>query len=228
MPCIIRDAEFKNQRGDGFWPGMWVHNDLWRHPRHGPTPVDACYLWRVEQHDGVMVLVGQGVDIVVPLSEEVIEHCDLFKHPQDISLADYPEEWAAIRKLGWGVCLYYQERLHAYQTHVRLQCHRGFRHEMFWLPDKLWYEVHSNPEIMRSFLRTAWWQLKHPKYAEALAHQQPEEFWHWPNTPDLKQLHKLGVAAWKTIEGKIEISPDGTLKATGRKRWELPLDDQSE
>jgi hypothetical protein len=59
-----------------------------------------------------------------------------------------------------------------------------------------------------------YWRLKHPRYANALLNQQPREFFHWPNAPVLKHLHAMGLAAWKTLEGNIEISPDGKLTAT--------------
>jgi hypothetical protein len=225
MPHIIQDAEFKTYLGDGLWPGMWVHNSLWLHPRQESTPLDVCYLWRVEQHDGVMVLAGQGINSIVPLTHEIADMLELFKHPSETSLAEYPEEWAALRKLGWGVHLCYEPRIYAYQTHIMLQCHKGYRRESFWLPEHLRAELSNNPEIMRTFLKTAWWKLKHPKYAEALARQQSQEFWHWPNTPDSKQLHQMGMAAWRTEEGKIEILPNGKLKATGRKTWDMPLEE---
>jgi hypothetical protein len=228
MPHIIRDAEFKTSNDEGLWPGMWVHTYTWQHPRREPSALDACYVWRVEQHDGVMVLVGQGAEAVLPLTNEIAEECVLFKLPLGITLADYPEEWAALRKLGWGVHFGYEPVWYQYSLQAILECQRGNQHENFVLPRELLYKVGDNAAIMSSFLQTAWWRLKHPKYAAALRNQQPKEFWQWPNTPALKELHQLGVAAFRTQEGRVEITPEGKLSATGRKAWDFPIEEEPE
>jgi hypothetical protein len=221
MPHIIRDAEFKTSLGEGLWPGMWVHTKAWGHKYCDSSPLDACFLWRVEQHDGVMLLAGQGVEVLVPLTPELAEGCHLIKDQQCELLANYPAEWAAIRKLGWGVYLH-KFTTYRYQTHLALSCERGYKEERFFLPALPWDQHEEHPEAIRALLATSWWRLKHPKFASALARQHKGEFWEWPNVPDVKQLHALGQAAYRTEEGSVEIGPDGTLKASGRKAWDFP------
>lgn len=223
MPHIIRDAEFKTYLGEGLWPGMWVHAVVWGHKHREPSPLDACFLYRVEQHDGVMLLAGQGVDMLVPLTEELARDVRLIKDQQCELLADYPAEWAALRKLGWGVYLH-KFTTYSFRSHLSLYCERGYKEDRFFLPALPWGQHKEHPEAIRALLATAWWRLKHPKFASALARQQSEEFWDWPNVPDVKQLHVLGQAAYRTQEGSIEIGPDGALRATGRKAWGLPTE----
>ena len=225
MPDIIRDATFKTYLGEGLWPGMWVHTKAWGHKYCDSSPLDACFLWRVEQHDGVMLLAGQGVEVLVPLTEELAEEVQLIKDQQCELLANYPAEWAAIRKLGWGVYLH-DFTTYRFQTHLALFCERGYKEERFFLPALAWGQQ-EEPEAIRALLATSWWRLKHPKFASALARQQAVEFWEWPNVPDVKQLHALGQAAYRTQEGSIEISPDGKLTATGRKAWGFPPEDDN-
>jgi hypothetical protein len=221
MPHIIRDAEFKTSDGEGLWPGMWVQTWVWGHKHQEPSPLDACYLWRVEQHDGVMLLAGQGVDVLVPLTEELAEDVRLIKDQRCELLAEYPAEWAAIRKLGWGVYLH-NFTTYSYQRHLCLYCQRGYGDERFFLPALPWDKFEHAPAAVRALLATSWWRLKHPKFARALARQQAAEFWDWPNVPDVKQLHALGQAAYRMQEGQVEIGPDGLLRATGRKAWDFP------
>jgi hypothetical protein len=224
MPHIIRDAEFKTSLGKALCPGMWVHTWGWGRKHMKPTPIDGYYLWRVEQHDGVMLLAGQGVDVLVPLTPELADECILIENPACELLAAYPNECAALHKLGWGVYLHYFDGAYTSDLHNRLALHyqRGNKAGNFFLPDNLRYQVERQPEVIRTFLVTSYWRLKHPRYANALLSQQQREFFHWPNAPDLKQLHAMGLAAWKTQEGNIEISPDGKLTATGRKALEFP------
>lgn len=228
MPHIIRDAEFKTAQGQGLWPGMWVHTYGWGIITSETSPLDACYLWRVEQHDGVMLLAGQGEDILVPLTPEIAEECILIENGACELLATCPTEWAAIRKLGWGVYLHYYSNGYNLRRRFGLNCRRRNSYEHFFLAEGQQYQLDEYPEILRSLLATAWWRLKHPRYAYALATQQPREFWDWPNTPVLKQLDALGKAALQTVEGSITITPDGKLKATGRKAWGFPTEGEAE
>jgi hypothetical protein len=215
MPHIIRNAEFKTALGEGLWPGMWVHSWVWGRKRDEPSPLDACYLWRVEQHDGVMLVAGQGVDILVPLTPELAEDCVLIKDERCDLLATCPAEWAALRRTGWGVYL-----------HEYLHCQRGNYRHRFFLAHEQQYQLDKHPTTLPTFLATCAWRLKHPQYANALAGQHPREFWDWPNVPDIKQLHALGQAAYRTEQGSITISPDGKLIATGRKAWDFPTEEQ--
>jgi hypothetical protein len=227
MPQIIRDAEFKTSDGEGLWPGMWVHTWGWGRKRLKPTPIDGCYLWRVEQHDGVMLLAGQGVDLLVPLTPELAEECVLIEEPACDLLATCPTEWAALRRTGWGVYLHYYTSLY-YDVRLRyrlsLGCQRGNQWHRFLLAEKHQYDLAQNPAILPTFLATCAWRLKHPQYASALAGQHPREFWDWPNVPNVKQLHTLGQAAYRTEQGSVTISPDGKLIATGRKAWDFPTE----
>jgi hypothetical protein len=225
MPHIIRDAEFKTSDGEGLWPGMWVYSWGWGNKRKAPSPLDACYLWRVEQHDGVMLLAGQGADVLLPLTPEIAEDAQLIKESACELLFACPAEWAALRRTGWGVYLYYYTSIH-YDVNLRhrlsMDCRRGNEWHRFFLPKEQQYQLEEHLAILPTFLATCAWRLKHPRYANALAGQQPREFWDWPNVPDVKQLHALGQAAFRTEEGSIEISPDGKLTATGRKAWGFP------
>jgi hypothetical protein len=226
MAHIIKDAEFKTNAGDGLWPGMWVHPWGWGTQREKAFPLDACYLWQVEQHDGRLMLAGQGVDILLSLTHELARECILIKEPAGELLATCPDEWAALRRIGWGVYLHYYTTIY-YDPELRrrlsLDCRRGDTWYHFILPKHLQSQIEEQPAILTTFLITCYWRLKHPRYAKALAMQQPREFWDWPNVPDVKHLHKLGQAAYRTQEGSIEILPDGQLNATGRKAWGLPL-----
>ena len=226
MPHIIRESAFKTCMGQDLWPGMWVHSCGWGHKHSDPSPLHACFLWRVEQHDGVMLLAGQGVEVLVPLTQELAEDCSLIENQQCELLANYPAEWAALRKLGWGVYLHGYTTYNSYRTRLSLYCQRGYKDSRFYLPELPWQQCEEHPEAIRALLATAWWRLKHPRYANALAGQHPREFWDWPNVPAVKQLHVMGQKAFRTEEGSIEIGPDGTLKATGRKAWGLPGDEQ--
>lgn len=230
MPHIIRDAEFHTSAGEGLWPGMWVHTWVWNHRRQEPSPLQACYLWRVEQHDGIMLLAGQGVDVLLPLTAEIADDCVLIRDSACDLLATCPAEWAALRKLKWGVYLDYHTSYYNFHLYRRLSLHyhRENGRGRFSMAEGLQYQLEEKPEILRSFLTTCCWRLKHPRYAEALASEQPREFWDWPNTPPLKQLHAMGVAAFKTVEGRVEIGPDGMLKATGRKAWDFPTEGEPE
>lgn len=228
MPHIIRDAEFKTAQGQGLWPGMWVYTCGWGIPQLPPSPIDSCFLWRVEQHDGVMLLAGQGEDILLPLTPEIADDCALIENGVCELLATYPDEWAAIRKLGWGVYLHYYSNGYNLHRRLGLHCRRRHSYEYFFLADKQHYQLDEHPEILRSLLATSWWQLKHPRYAYALMSQQPAEFWDWPNTPKVKQLTVMGKAALQTAEGSITITPDGKIQATGRKRWQFPTEGELE
>jgi hypothetical protein len=221
MPHIIRDAEFKTSLDEGLWPGMWVYNWAWGRKNMQPTPLDGCYLWRVEQHDGVMLLAGQGVDALVPLTPELAEECVLIKDSACELLATCPTEWAALRRTGWGGYLYYFTS-NDFDRRLGLACRRGNSLLSFFLPEQQQYQLEEHPAILPTFLATCAWRLQHPKFAQALARQQERAFWHWPNVPVVKQLHVLGQAAYRTQEGSIEIAPDGKLKATGRKAWGFP------
>ena len=228
MTHIIRDAEFKTAQSQGLWPGMWVHTCGWGIPQSPPSPIDSCFLWRVEQHDGVMLLAGQGEDILLPLTPEIADDCALIENGACELLAAYPAEWAAIRKLGWGVYLHYYSNSYNLHSRLGLHCRRRHSYDYFFLAEQQQYQLDEYPEILRSVLATAWWRLKHPRYAHALATQHPREFWDWPNTPALKQLDALGKAALQTVEGSITIAPDGKLKATGRKAWGFSMDEEPE
>jgi hypothetical protein len=222
MPHIIRDAEFKTSAGQALWPGTWVHPWGWGRKNLKPTPLDDCYLWRVEQHDGVMLLAGQGVDLLVPLTPELADECILLENQACELLATCPQEWAALRKLGWGVYLHYYTNHANLYDRLSLYCQRGTVSRRFLLAEDQQYQLEKHPAILSAFLATCWWRLKHPRYASALASQHPREFWDWPNVPDVKQLHVLGQAAFRTQEGSITISPNGKLTATGRKAWDFP------
>jgi hypothetical protein len=226
MPHIIRDAEFKTLAGDGLWPGMWVHSWFWQHKRAEPSPLNACYLWRVEQHDGVMLLAGQGADVLVSLTPELAEEVVLIQDQRCELLFSHLAEWALLRKLGWGVYLHDYLVTYKYQHRLSLFCQRGNDRHRFSLPYEQEYELEQSPQILPTFLATCAWRLKHPRYANALAGQHPREFWDWPNVPDVKQLHAMGQAAFRTEEGSVEIGPDGLLKATGRRAWGFPSDEQ--
>lgn len=225
VPHIIRDAEFKTDNGQGLWPGMWVHTWGWGYKTTKLSPLDACYLWRVEQHDGVMLLAGQGTEVLVPLSTELVEDISLITEPACELLATCPAEWATLRRTGWGVYLYYYTSIY-YDAHLRhrlaLNCRRGNAWQQFLLPEKQQYQLEEYSAILPTFLATCAWRLKHPNYAQALGAQHPREFWDWPNVPDVKQLHALGQAAYRTEQGNVTISPNGKLVATGRKAWEFP------
>jgi hypothetical protein len=162
--------------------------------------------------------------MLVPLTPELAAECILIENPACELLAAYPDECAALHKLGWGVYLHYFDGAYTSDLRNRLALHyqRSNKAGNFFLPDNLRYQVERQPEVIRTFLVTSYWRLKHPRYANALLSQQPREFFDWPNAPDLKQLHAMGLAAWKMQEGNIEISPDGKLTATGRKALEFP------
>jgi hypothetical protein len=133
-------------------------------------------------------------------------------------------QWAALRKLGWGVYLHYYSNGYNLYRRLCLHCQRGYSEEFFFLAEEQQYHLAEQPEMLPTLLTTSWWRLKHPRYANALARQHPREFWNWPNVPDVKQLHALGQAAYRTQEGSVTISPDGKLIATGRKAWEFPAE----
>ena len=224
MPHIIRDAEFKNYHGRALWPGMWVFTCSWGFSYIESSPLNACFLWRIEQHDGVMMLAGQGVDVLVPLTHELVDSFVVIDNPACEMLALWPDEWAALRQLGWGIHLGYYSNGSNLRHRFRVYCQRRHTMRMFFLADKQEQQLREYPQILRTFLQTTLWRLKHPKYADALAGDHPREFWDWPNVPETKQLHQMGLAAWMTAEGRVEIGPDGTLKATGRKRWDFPAE----
>ena len=224
MPHIVRESDFKTCMGEDLWPGMWVHTWVWGHKHRQPSPLDACFLWRVEQHDGVMLLAGQGVEVLVPLTTALAEEVRLIKDPKCELLADYSAEWAALRKLGYGVYLH-EYTAYDFRTYLSLYCIRGYREWRFSLSFLPWGQYEHQSEAVRVHLATSWWRLKHPQYANALAGQQPREFWHWPTVPGVKQLHALGQAAYRTEQGSVTISPDGKLIATGRKAWDFPSED---
>jgi hypothetical protein len=197
MPYIIRDTEFKTDSGNALSPGMWMHTRNWGYKHAKSVPLSACYLWRVEQHDGAMLIAGQGVDVRLLLTQEIATDCMLIEDSACELLAAYPNECAALHKLGWGVYLHYTP----FSLHRRLTLYyqRGNKMGNFFLPDELLSQLSKQPEIIRTLLRTSYWRLKHPRYANALLSQQPREVFHWPNAPDLKQLHAVGLAAWKTV-----------------------------
>jgi hypothetical protein len=225
MSDIIRDAEFKTSAGEGLWPGMWVHPWGWGCKREKPLLLDACYLWRVEQHKGVLLLAGQGVNVLLQLTHELAKDCILINEPAGDLLAAYPAEWTALRRTGWGVYLHYYTSIYydpLLRHRLSLDCRRCNVWYHFILPKHLQDQLHQHPAILAAFLATCTWRLQHPKYAKALAGQKPRNFWDWPNVPPVKQLQTLGKAAYRTQEGSIEIAPDGRLKVTGRKAWDFP------
>ncbi|RZK28575.1 MAG: hypothetical protein EOO61_21865, partial [Hymenobacter sp.] len=128
MPHIIRDAEFKTSDGEGLWPGMWVHPWGWGRKRREPSPLEACYLYRVEQHDGVLLLAGQGVDVLLPLTPALADDVQLIKDPACELLAICPAEWATLRRTGWGVYLHYYTSTYYDRNLIHrlsLDCRRG-------------------------------------------------------------------------------------------------------